>query len=145
MFVGQYRLSFDEQNQLPLPTRFWDLFSSGVVVTQGFDRNLIVFTSETFRGLSHRMSRVNMADPLARLMLRMFLGGASELEMDASGHIILPQTLKVFANIQNEAVLVGQGEYMEIWSSELWQAQEFNLQNAEANTNRFAALDISIE
>jgi MraZ protein len=145
MFVGQYPLSLNEQNRLALPARFLDLFSSGAVVTQGFDRNLIVFTSQAFQGLFQRISRINMADPLARLMLRMFLGSATELEMDASGHIFLPQNLQEFANLHKEAILVGQGEYMELWSPELWQVQTLNLQDAEVNANRFAVLDISLD
>jgi MraZ protein len=144
MFVGQYHLSLDEQNRLALPARFWELFSAGAVITQGFDRNLFVFTSETFHGLSQRMSRINMADPLARLMLRLFLGGASELDMDTSGHIFLPQTLQEFANVEKEVILVGQGEYMEIWSPDLWMAQESNLQDVEVNSNRFAVLNLSL-
>jgi MraZ protein len=87
---------------------------------------------------------MNLADPLARLLLRMILGAASELEMDEAGCIFVPQNLREFANLNGEAVLVGQGDYFEVWSPAHWHEQETQLQDAETNSQRFVMLDLAV-
>jgi MraZ protein len=143
MFLGQHHFSFDEDNRLTVPARFSDLLSQGAFITQGFDRNLLVLTADAFQAIYARFSAMNIADPLARLLLRMILGTACELEIDASGQIVVPQGLREFAGLEKEAVLVGQGKYFEIWTPALWQKQELRMQDAEANANRFAALVVT--
>jgi MraZ protein len=85
---------------------------------------------------------MNMADPLARLLFRMILGSAARLDLDKAGSISLPQELLDFANINTEAMLVGQGNYIEIWAPDLWKEQEISLNNVEANSHRFASLSV---
>jgi MraZ protein len=77
------------------------------------------------------------------MLLRMLLGTASELEIDATGSITVPQALRDFAGLETEAVLVGQGRYFEVWTPALWQKQTLRLQDAEANAERFAGLMIT--
>ena len=48
-----------------------------------------------------------------------------------------------FANIKTDATLVGQGNYFEIWTPELWKEQETSLNNVEANSHRFSSLSLS--
>ena len=79
-----------------------------------------------------------------RLLLRLVLGSALELGVDANGQFTIPEELRQFANLNNEIFLVGQGEYFEIWAPELWGQQETQLRDAEANTSRFSALTISV-
>jgi MraZ protein len=73
----------------------------------------------------------------------MLLGNASQLEMDESGSIIVPQKLRELADLKDEAVIVGQGDYFEIWAPLLWNRQEIRLQDAEANAQRLAVLDLT--
>ena len=143
LFIGQYHHSFDDGNRLTLPAHFRELLSGGGFITQGFDRNLWVLTAAAFQEVYQRVMKMNLADPLARLLLRMVLGNASHLEMDQSGRILIPQNLQQFANLNSEAVLVGQGDYFEVWAPALWQKQEAQLQDAEANVGRFAELDVA--
>jgi MraZ protein len=87
---------------------------------------------------------MNMADPMARLLSRVTLGTASELEVDGNGCFPISQELREFAGLDDEAVLVGQGLYFELWSPALWETQKLRLQDAEANAGRFAALDLTV-
>jgi MraZ protein len=73
----------------------------------------------------------------------MILGSASRLDLDKNGSILLPQELLDFANIKTDVTLVGQGNYFEIWTPDLWKEQENSLNNVEANSHRFASLSIS--
>jgi len=143
LFLGQYRYSFDDKDRLMIPARFRELLADGAFVTQGFDRNLIILTPEAFQEIYQLIMALNIADPLARFLLRMFLGNATQLEVDESGRIVLPGNLREFANLAGEAVLIGQGDYFEVWAPALWSQQEAHLQDAETNAMRFVTLNLA--
>jgi MraZ protein len=142
MFIGFHNTSLDVKHRLALPARYKGLLAEGIYITQGFDRNLILLTSDAFEAVARQIKGMNMADPLARLLFRMILGSATRLELDKNGCILLPQELMDFATIKTDATLVGQGNYFEIWAPELWKEQEISLNNVESNSHRFASLSV---
>jgi MraZ protein len=142
MFLGQYHHSFDDKNRLTVPSRFREAIASGAFVVQGLDPNLMVLTPEAFEIIYQRIMAMNLTDPVARLLRRVILGTASQLDVDSAGRILLPQNLREFAGLQNEAVLIGQGDYFEIWSPERWQEELVKVNDAETNAQRFATLDL---
>jgi MraZ protein len=143
MFIGLHNISLDAKHRLALPARYKGMLAEGVYVTQGFDRNLLLLTGDAFEAVAKQIKGMNMANPLARLLFRMILGSASRLDLDKNGSILLPQELLDFANIKTDVTLVGQGNYFEIWTPDLWKEQENSLNNVEANSHRFASLSIS--
>lgn len=143
MFLGQYRHSFDAKNRLTVPARFRELLEGGAFITQGFDKALMVLTIPAFEQLYARINSMNIADPTARHLRRMILGNASQLEIDKSGRILIPQYLRALALLEGEAVLVGQGDYFEIWSPGNWQQEEETIQDSEASDQRYATLNLS--
>lgn len=126
-----------------MPARFRELLAHGAFVTQGFDRNLMILTPEAFQGIYQLIMALNIADPLARFLLRMILGSATQVEIDGSGRIVIPGKLREFADLASEAVLVGQGDYFEVWAPGFWSQQEVHLHDAEANTMRFVSLNLA--
>ena len=143
MFFGQYHYPFDENYRVEIPENFRELLAGQVVVTQGFDRNILVLSVEAFQDLTKLVMSLNIADPLARGLMRMLLGNASYSKIDQAGSISLQAPLKEFAGIQTGVVLVGQGKYFEVWSQALWQQQELYLQDAEANSQRFTSMNLA--
>ena len=142
MFLGQYVHSFDDKNRLTVPAKYRELIADGAFVVQGLDRNLMVLTPAAFEIIYQRIMAMNLTDPTARLLRRIILGSASQLEVDKSGRILLPQNLREFAGLNGDVVLIGQGDYFEIWEPALWQQQVNQVQDAEANAQRFATLDL---
>ena len=62
-----------------------------------------------------------MIDKEARQFTRFFLAGAANVEVDKQGRILLPAVLREFAGITKDAVLVGVGSRVEIWSKDRWE------------------------
>ena len=62
-----------------------------------------------------------MIDKGARQFTRFFLAGAASVEVDKQGRILLPAVLREFAGITKDAVLVGVGSRVEIWSKDRWE------------------------
>jgi MraZ protein len=144
LFLGHHATQLKSSNRLSLPSNWKKLISGGIYLTQGFDQNLLIMTAGTFQEIYERISSLNITDPLARLLLRMFLGTASFIEVKEGSAISLPQNLMKYANLQNEVVIVGQGKYLEVWSPDDWLKQEVQIQDAQANAVRFSPFTIAI-
>jgi MraZ protein len=146
MFLGQFYHSFDDKGRLTIPVRFRDLLvPDGAYVMQGFDHNLMVLPSPTFEFLSHRVNKLSMTDPTARLLRRLVFSTADRVEVDKVGRILIPQFLRQKVGVENQLVVVGMGDYFEIWTPEQWEEQSEKLNDAQSNAHRFAALDLSSE
>jgi MraZ protein len=142
MFLGLYRHTIDNKGRLIVPARFREMLEDGSYITQGFDRNLIVLRPQTFEGISRRVNQMSMTDPNVRLLRRLIYAAADRADIDRSGRILIPQFLRDVAQIDGEAVIVGVGEYFEIWSPESWERHERDLLDTEANAQRFATFDL---
>jgi MraZ protein len=142
MFLNQYQHSFDDKGRLTIPSKFRELPAEGAFVVQGLDRNLMVLPPPVFQILYDRLMALNLTDQTARLLRRIILGNALRVTPDGAGRILLSQNLKEFAELKQNVVFVGQGDYFEIWSPELWTEQDVQVSDAETNAQRFAALDL---
>lgn len=142
MFLGQYRHNLDDKGRLTIPARFRDLLTEGVYITQGFESNLLAFTAASFEKISQRINQMSLTDPAVRQLRRLLFSAAVLSEVDRSGRILLPPFLRDVAGIQTDVMLVGAGDYFEIWSPEHWQHQADMLRDTQANEQRFAAFDL---
>jgi MraZ protein len=144
MFLGQFQHNLDDKGRLMIPARFRELLEGGAYITQGFDKCLMVMTEAYFKQVYERIEAMNLADPTARMLRRLILSNAYPVEADKIGRILMPQNLRAFLGIENgELIVAGQGEYFEIWTPALWGEQMAQLQDTEANTQRFSTLDLS--
>lgn len=145
MFLGQYRHSVDEKGRLTIPVRFRDLLADGAYVTQGFDKNLMVLTAPTFQAISKRVNQMSLTDSTARELRRLLFSTANYIDPDKNGRILIPQYLRDLAELGGEIVLVGVGDYFEIWSTNSWDDQFEKLKDTEANAKRFEGLSLAPE
>ena len=142
MFLGQYQHSLDEKGRLTIPARFRELLDGGAYVTQGLDKCLVVMTSASFARTMADLSAMNMADPNARLLRRVILSNAYPIDVDKAGRMLVPQQLREFAGLNGEAIVAGQGEYFEVWGPAAWNEQMQQMQDTQANYQRFSALNL---
>lgn len=144
MFFGKCTLPLSEKSQLTLPSNYREALSNTAYITQGFDRNLFLLSHQAFNAIYSHVKATSISDPLARLLSRLFLGGAAEIAVDGLGQIELPLNLCEYAGLGKEIIIVGQGEYSEIWSPALWQKQIDSLNDFDANTHRFEKFHVSL-
>jgi len=88
---------------------------------------------------------MSMTDPTARLLRRLLFSTADRIEVDKVGRILIPQFLRQMVGVENQLVVVGMGDYFEIWTPLEWEVQNEKLNDAQSNAHRFAALDLSSE
>lgn len=144
MFLGRYEHTVDDKGRVTIPARYRELLENGAYVTQGFDRNLIVLPAPSFENMYMHVNDMSMTDPTARQLKRFIFANAERCDFDRAGRMLLPQFLRDAAQLDGAAILVGVGDYFEIWSPKNWAQQNELLQDTEITTQRFAALNLPI-
>jgi len=141
--LGKYFCGLDSEYRFLAPDGYKKYLKDNVYITQGFDHNLWVLTDEAFQEIYKKLGNLNITDPLARLLFRLILGAAAESGLTNQGYLRIPDDLREYAEIDGEVLLVGQGDYFEIWSPKLWAEQEAELRSMEINTERFSTFEIT--
>jgi MraZ protein len=142
MFLGRFEHTIDEKGRMTIPARYREQLEVGAYITLGFDQNLIVLTTSLFEQISLRVKQMSMTDPSARLLRRLIFSSAALVDFDKSGRILIPQFLRDAVSIGTNAVLVGVGDYFEVWSAENWGKQNSQLNDADTNAQRFSTLNL---
>ncbi len=121
MFIGEYNHTIDAKGRLIIPSKFREVLGDEFVVTKGMDGCLFVFDNPEWQAFEEKLHKLPMIDKGARQFTRFFLAGAASVEGDKQGRILLPAVLREFAGITKDAVLVGVGSRVEIWSKDRWE------------------------
>jgi MraZ protein len=146
MFLGKFAHTFDEKGRIAIPTRFRDLLEDGAYLTQGFDKNLIVWCAKDFEQIYTQVNSLSFTDPNTRLLKRLIFANATRVDIDKVGRVLIPQFLREAANLNSSnAIIVGAGNNFEIWSPEEWEKQDAMLQDSDTNAQRFSTLDLSVK
>jgi MraZ protein len=141
MFLGEFTHSIDDKGRLTIPAKFRGELAAGLVVTRGFDQNLVVYTMAGWEELAAKIAARPVADAEMRAFRRRVFSGAIDLEPDRQGRILLPDYLREFAGIANEVVIAGMFDYLELWSSEAWVTVRQSVENS-SDAGRWADLGI---
>ncbi|MCM8812447.1 MAG: division/cell wall cluster transcriptional repressor MraZ [Candidatus Omnitrophica bacterium] len=125
MFYGEYAHALDAKSRLIIPAKFREFVKNAqgqekFFLTRGLDGCLFLFSEEEWRKQESKFRDLSFTSPEARKFNRLFFSGASEVECDAQGRILIPQYLKQFAQIERDVMLVGVSSRVEIWSKGKW-------------------------
>ncbi len=85
---------------------------------------------------------MSLTDPVTRQLRRLIFASANQVDLDSVGRILIPQFLREFAGLEDDAVIVGVGDSIEIWSPEVWESQVMLMRDADSNAERFKLLDL---
>ena len=81
---------------------------------------LLLYPLPEWEVVQRKLENLSNIDPEARLLQRLLIGHATDLELDGSGRILLPAMLREYASLTKKLVLVGQGNKIEVWSDGTW-------------------------
>jgi MraZ protein len=127
MFRGVNALSLDNKGRLAIPARYRDTLTrhcnGQMVVTVDPDHCLLLYPLPDWEEIERKLVKLPSFNKQARRLQRLFIGHATECELDGAGRILLPPPLREFAGLEKDAVLIGQGNKFEIWSDAAWNAR----------------------
>ena len=120
MFVGSYPLRLDEKGRLALPVRFREQVAGGMVIKKGQEHCIYGLTMARVAEQSAAMAPSDTAR--ARMAARMSFGSMVEIEPDKTGRITIPASLREYAHLDRDVVVVGVDTRFEIWDQATWDA-----------------------
>lgn len=129
MLIGEYRHTLDDKNRMSLPAKFRKEFGSKVILTNGLDKCLFVFSIKEWEIFSETISKLSFTESDKRKFTRFMLGGAVEADIDSNGRILIPDFLKSFANLESKVVVTGVYHRAEIWNESLWVEYKDSVKN----------------
>ena len=125
MFRGISSATLDSKNRLGLPGRFREAlqaYEGKVVVTIDMrEKCLLLYPLPEWEVVQRKLEALPNIGEQPRKLQRLLIGHATDIEIDSQGRILLTSMLREFADLQKKLVLVGQGNKLEIWSTDGWQ------------------------
>ena len=121
-FYGTYEHSVDDRGRLAIPARYRHSLADGAVLRGSPDGCVELYSSEGFEAeVQLRLGEQRSTREVGGRRIRpAFLPGAFDVELDGQGRVLLPQGLRGDASLEDRAVIVGCGDYVEIWNPDRW-------------------------
>lgn len=135
MLIGEYEHSLDAKGRLIMPAKLRIDIGEKFIVTKGLDGCLFAFSQKEWENFEQKLKTLPLSDKNARNFVRFFLSGATECEIDKQGRFLLPANLRVAANLDKEAIIIGVGTRIEIWDKQTWQKCDENISVDEIAEN----------
>ena len=143
MIIGQYIHQIDPKKRLSLPSRWRSEVGSKLIITNGLDKSLYIYTVTEWEMIAEKLSSLGFATAEIRNFTRFMLANAYEIEIDSAGRILIPDNLKKFANLNNKVVLIGMHKRIEVWGEEEWEIYSKNGEiEVETTANKLSELGI---
>ncbi len=143
MFMGEYNHTIDAKGRVIVPSKFREALGDAFVVTKGLDGCLFAYDGEEWAAFEEKLKSLPITNKDARQFVRFFLAGATEAEVDKQGRILLPGSLREFAALLKDVVLIGVGSRIEIWSKERYEGTA-SYEDMDAIAEHMADLGLSI-
>lgn len=124
MFRGATKVTLDDKGRVVIPTRYRPFVAerSGgrLVVTVDRDKCLLIYPQPDWELLEQRLMKLPTLNAQARRLQRLMVGHATEAELDGHGRLALSPELREFAGLTRGAMLIGQGNKLELWDEARW-------------------------
>lgn len=126
MFYGEYAHTIDRKGRIIVPAKFRQALKqhqvASLFLTRGLDGCLFLFPEAEWRVTEGRFKQIPFTKGEGRKFNRLFFSGAVEVVVDRLGRLLIPHTLREFAGIKDDVVIVGVSSRIEIWSKGSWHA-----------------------
>ncbi|QQE81225.1 division/cell wall cluster transcriptional repressor MraZ [Alicyclobacillus sp. SO9] len=120
MLMGEYQHTLDNKGRMIVPVKFREELGTTFIMTRGLDKCLFVYPQPEWETLEAKLKALPMTRADARSFVRFFFSGATECELDKQGRILIPTTLRDYAQLERDCYVLGVSNRVEIWSQALW-------------------------
>ena len=143
MLIGEYKHNLDPKKRLSIPSKFRKELGEGAVLTRGLDNCLFLFPLQSWNEQADKWKNLSIVQQNARAISRHFLSGATEVDFDSLGRILIPEHLKNYASLKKVVVVAGLLNRLEIWDDEKWSTYKSNLEkNSDSIAEKLGDLGI---
>ena len=143
MLIGEYLHTIDQKNRVSVPSKFRERLGKNVVLTRGLDRCLFLYSVTEWQEIADKLAKLPVGKAENRSFIRAIIAGATDLEIDGLGRILLPDYLKVYGHLKDAAMIIGVYSRIEIWSPEVWASyRESALENVDEVAEKLGELGL---
>lgn len=126
MFRGRYAHVMDSKGRVSIPSKFREVLNGRgqntlIITNDIWDPCLVAFPLDRWLEEERKVQALPDIVREVRTYKRHFISGAQECSIDRQGRILIPPSLREYAQLNREALFVGLGDKFEIWSTDLWQ------------------------
>lgn len=126
---GEYPYTIDDKGRLVIPPAFREFVEDGMILTRGMEGCLYVFPLTSWKKVEEQLEGLPLTDADSRAFVRFFYSGASKSKLDNQSRISVPQTLRTFAELENEVIVAGAPGRLELWNPQRWENAINDLQD----------------
>ena len=122
--------TIDPKGRIIVPARFRDsITASGTnaLMISRMDRCVVAYTLPEWQKIENRILALVEKSETMRRFRRVFIGGSFECPCDRQSRILIPPSLRRYAAIDKEIVMVGVLDHVEIWSRENWDQENLTM------------------
>ncbi len=120
MFLGTHSPRLDDKGRLFLPAKYRDELANGLVLTKGQERCLYVFPVAEFGRLTEALREAPVTAKAVRDYSRVFFASASDEIPDKQGRVTIPPSLREYAGLARDCIVIGANTRLEIWDAAAW-------------------------
>jgi MraZ protein len=122
MLTGEFRNTLDEKGRISLPARLrGGLPGSSLVLTKGVERCVWIFPPDQWDAFSAKLSSsTGLLNPASGLVKRRIISPALPVDLDRLGRLSIPPSLREWAGLSHECVILGLSDNIEIWDAEIY-------------------------
>ena len=131
MFIGEYQHSLDDKGRVIVPSKYREQLGENFVLTKGLDGCLFIYPLSEWAVFNQKLKSLPLTNINARKFVRFFLSGAVECNPDKQGRILIPNSLRVYSEIEKDIVFIGMSNRIEVWSQVRWDAYNNETMNME--------------
>jgi MraZ protein len=121
VFLGTHTPRLDDKGRLFLPAKYREELSAGLVLTKGQERCVYVFPETEFGRITEALRTAPVTAKAVRDYSRVFFASASDETPDKQGRITIPASLREYAGLQRDCVVIGANTRLEIWDTAAWE------------------------
>lgn len=120
MLLGEFQHNLDTKGRVAVPAKFREKLTAGAIITRGIDNCLFVFANPEWEALAAKLIALPLAQANSRAFVRLMMAGATDVELDTQGRILIPDYLRKYAGLKKEVVVAGLYNRIEIWDEATW-------------------------
>jgi len=125
VFLGEFEYKIDEKGRVPIPPKFRrELKREGMVLTPGIEECIIAYPLAEWKKLAVTLTTGSVTPNKLRRLNRALFATAFSTNIDGQGRIALPLPLRQHAGIEDEVVIAGANNYLELWNKEQWETEK---------------------
>lgn len=144
LLIGEYKHSIDDKGRIFIPSKLREELGEKFIVSRGTGRMLFMFSHEEWTNYLARLKANSVGSHEMQAFIRLLLSSANECELDKQGRFLLNQRLRSLAQLEREAVFLGQNNHVEIWNAENWESYKSEYEDA-ASSEKFAEMAYNAE